>query len=230
VESARVVDTAQYSAARAYQRLYETATIANVSTADLLRPKVDGGRIPNPISPNRIAATKRSIEGTVKDWHGHAGLSLTSAVLTGGKSVEKSAREFGANSTREGVELVGYSGSASIPSPRRSVLPTPRRGRGGCGSIAMVVPIWKDGDLGDPGLRRGPSALPFTWASYSARLRVTAFTVSPTGIRQFCLGHTCDVSAREAPSRVSAEPSHSAPARGGERSSNCVLPFCYPTR
>ena len=99
----RQVDEAQYSAARAYQRLYDCATIGNMSPADLLRPRVDGGKPPDPISAARMAAATRlrSVEGTLKDLHGHAGLSLTRCVLTGGKSVEKTARDFGASSSRE---------------------------------------------------------------------------------------------------------------------------------
>jgi hypothetical protein len=77
MHSRRQVDAAQYSAARAYQQLYERATVGNLSPADLLRPRVDGGRIPEPISAARIAATKRlrSVEGTVKDWHGFCRLT-----------------------------------------------------------------------------------------------------------------------------------------------------------
>jgi hypothetical protein len=99
----RQVDEAQYSAARAYQRLYDCATIGQLSPADLLRPRVDGGRVPDPISAARMAAATRlrSVEGTLKDWHGHAGLSLTRCVLTGGKSVDKAARDFGAGSERD---------------------------------------------------------------------------------------------------------------------------------
>ena len=75
----RQVDEAQYSAARAYQRLYDCATIGNLSPADLLRPRVDGGQAPDPISAARMAAATRlrSVEGTLKDWHGFAGLVLT---------------------------------------------------------------------------------------------------------------------------------------------------------
>jgi hypothetical protein len=100
----RQVDEAQYSAARAYQRLYDCATIGNLSPADLLRPRVDGGKPPDhPISAARMAAATRlrSVEGTLKDWHGHAGLSSTRCVLTGGKSVEKTARDFDASSSRD---------------------------------------------------------------------------------------------------------------------------------
>jgi hypothetical protein len=39
--------------------LHETATIGNLSPADLLRPRVDGGRISDPVSDARIAATRR---------------------------------------------------------------------------------------------------------------------------------------------------------------------------
>src|SRR6516165_1991915 len=99
----RQVDEAQYSAARAYQQLYDRATIGTLSPADPSRIRVDGGKAPDPISAVRMAAATRlrSVEGTLKDWHGHAGLSLTRRVLTGGKSVDKAARDFGANSERE---------------------------------------------------------------------------------------------------------------------------------
>ena len=99
----RQVDEAQYHAARAFQQLYDYATIGGYSVADLLRPKVDGGRIRDPLPPARVAAAKRlrSVEATLKDWHGFAGLSLTRSVLTGGKSVEKTARDLGASSERE---------------------------------------------------------------------------------------------------------------------------------
>ena len=74
-----------------------------MSPADLLRPRVDGGKAPDPISAGRLVAAKRlqQVEGTLKDWHGYAGLSLTRCVLTGGKSVDKAARDFGARSALE---------------------------------------------------------------------------------------------------------------------------------
>jgi hypothetical protein len=99
----RQVEPAQYQAARAYQRLYETATIGNLSPADPARVRVDGGQRPDPISAARMAAAKRlrSVESTLTDWHGFAGLSLTRSVLTGGKSVDKAARDFGARAERE---------------------------------------------------------------------------------------------------------------------------------
>src|SRR6516162_9299288 len=133
----RQVDEAQYSAARAYQRLYDCATIGNLSPADLLRPRVDGGRAPDPISAARMAAATRlrSVEGTLKDWHGHAGLSLTRCVLTGGKSVDKAARDFGASSEREArfwgllfrkcldvlAKALGFASSAKRPTRSRRV-------------------------------------------------------------------------------------------------------------
>ena len=99
----RQVDEAQYHAARAFQQLYDYATIGGYSVADLLRPKVDGGQIRDPLAPARVAAAKRlrSVEATLKDWHGFAGLSLTRAVLTGGQTVEHAARATGARSDRE---------------------------------------------------------------------------------------------------------------------------------
>jgi hypothetical protein len=132
----RQVDEAQYSAARAYQRLYDCATFGNLSPADPSRIRVDGGKAPDPISAARMAAATRlrSVEGTLKDWHGHAGLSLTRCVLTGGKSVEKSARDFGASSSRETrfwgllfrkcldvlAKALGFASSAKRPTrPRR---------------------------------------------------------------------------------------------------------------
>src|SRR6516162_11681686 len=131
----RQVDEAQYSAARAYQRLYDTATIGNLSPADPSRIRVDGGKAPDPISAVRMAAATRlrSVEGTLKDWHGHAGLSLTRRVLTGGKSVDKAARDFGANSEREArfwgllfrkcldvlAKALGFASSAKRPTRQR---------------------------------------------------------------------------------------------------------------
>src|SRR6516164_4159193 len=132
----RQVDEAQYQAARAFQQLYDFATIGGYSVADLLRPKVDGGRIRDPLPPARVAAAKRlrSVESTLKDWHGFAGLSLTRSVLTGGNSVDKAARDFGACSDREArfwgllfrkcldvlARSLGFANSAKRPrQPRR---------------------------------------------------------------------------------------------------------------
>jgi hypothetical protein len=99
----RQVDAAQYDAARAYQQLYDRATIGDYSIADLLRPKVDGGRVRDPITAGRMAAATRlrSVEGTLKNQHGFIGLTLTRAVLIGGKTVEKTARDLGASTERD---------------------------------------------------------------------------------------------------------------------------------
>jgi hypothetical protein len=133
----RQVDEAQYSAARAYQRLYDTATIGNLSPADPSRIRVDGGKAPDPISAARMAAATRlrSVERTLSDWHGFAGLNLTRCVLTGGKSVDKAARDFGASSEREArfwgllfrkcldvlAKALGFASSAKRPTRSRRV-------------------------------------------------------------------------------------------------------------
>jgi len=115
--------------------------------------------------PNaRMAAAKRlrSVEGTLKDWHGQAGLSLTRAVLISGQSVEKSARAFGARSTREVLsrgwlfrkcldvltKALGLANSAQRP--RRLRL-------NGDGAPDLRDPSMHAGagELDDPGLRRG---------------------------------------------------------------------------
>jgi hypothetical protein len=163
----RQVDEAQYSAARVYQRLYDCATIGNLSPADPSRIRVDGGKAPDPISASRMAAATRlrSVEGTLKDWHGHAGLSLTLCVLTGGKSVDKAARDFGASSEREArfwgllfrkcldvlAKALGFANSAQRPT-------LPRRPKGN-GAPDLDDPRMHAGadELGDPQLRRGRS-------------------------------------------------------------------------
>ena len=131
----RQVDAAQYQAARAYQQLYDRATIGNLSPADPSRIRVDGGKAPDPISAARMAAATRlrSVERTLSDWHGFAGLNLTRCVLTGGKSVDKAARDFGANSEREArfwgllfrkcldvlAKALGFASSAKRPTRRQ---------------------------------------------------------------------------------------------------------------
>jgi hypothetical protein len=163
----RQVDEAQYSAARAYQRLYSTATIGNLSPADPARVRVDGGQRPDPISGQRMAAAKRlrSVERTLADWHGFAGLSLTRSVLTGGKSVDKTARDFGALTEREQrfwgllfrkcldvlAKALGFASSAKRP---RQVRPN---GDGGIPDTADASMHAGAGDLADARLRCGRS-------------------------------------------------------------------------
>ena len=133
----RQVDAAQYQAARAYQQLYDRATIGNLSPADPSRIRVDGGKAPDPISAARMAAATRlrSVERTLSDWHGFAGLNLTRCVLTGGKSVDKDARDFGASSEREArfwgllfrkcldvlAKALGFANSAKRPTRPRCI-------------------------------------------------------------------------------------------------------------
>ena len=161
----RQVDEAQYSAARAYQRLYDCATIGNLSPADLPRPRVDGGKPPDPISAARMAAATRlrSVERTLSDWHGYAGLSLMRCVLTGGKSVDKAARDFGAISEREArfwgllfrkcldvlAKALGFASSAKRPT-------RPRRVQYDSAPEASEPSLHADaGDLADVRLRSG---------------------------------------------------------------------------
>jgi hypothetical protein len=161
------IDEAQYQAARAYQQLYDRATIGNLSPADPGRVRVDGGQRPDPVSAARMAAAKRlrSIEHTLADWHGHAGLSLTRMVLTGGKTVEKAARDFGASSDRERrswawlfrkcldvlAKALGFSNSAKR-SPRVRL-----NGDGGIPDTADLGLHADAGDLADARLRSGRS-------------------------------------------------------------------------
>ena len=162
------VDGAQYQAARAYQRLYDCATIGQLSPADLLRPRVDGGRAPDPISAARLAAAKRlrSVERTLTDWHGYAGLSVTRSVLTGGKSVDKTARDFGASSALEKrfwgllfrkcldvlAKALGFSNSARRPRRVQGI-------RNGSAPDASDSSLHADaGDLVDARLRSGRSS------------------------------------------------------------------------
>jgi hypothetical protein len=161
----RQVDAAQYQAARAYQQLYDRATIGNLSPADPSRIRVNGGKAPDPISAARMAAATRlrSVEGTLKDWHGHAGLSLIRCVLTGGKSVDKAARDFGASSEREArfwgllfrkcldvlAKALGFASSAKRPT-------RPRRGQYDSAPDASDHSLHADpGDLADFRLRSG---------------------------------------------------------------------------
>src|SRR5262249_15992033 len=158
------VDDAQYRAARAYQRLYDSATIGNLSPADPARVRVDGRQRPDPISAARMAAAKRlrSVERTLTDWHGHAGLSLTRCVLTGVLTVDKTARDFGARTEHDRrfwgllfrkcldvlAKALGFATTAARPRRRRL-------NGGGIPDIADASMHAGDAELGDPGLRRG---------------------------------------------------------------------------
>jgi hypothetical protein len=161
----RQVDDAQYGAARAFQQLYDRATIGNLSPADPSRVRVDGGRVPDPISAARMAAAKRlrSVEGTLQSEHGFVGLTLTRCVLTGGQTVDKTARDFGARSELERrwwglllhkcldvlAKALGFSNSARRP--RRVRL----NGDGGIPDPEAVYMRASAVDLVDPRLRSG---------------------------------------------------------------------------
>jgi hypothetical protein len=158
--------TAQYQAARAFQRLQETATVGNMSPADPSRVKVDGGRISDPISPARVAAARRlnSVESTLKDEHGFAGLTLTRSVLTDGRSVQKAAREFGARSTleirswcwlfRRCLDVLARALGLSNTT-RRPPQPVQLNGDGGIPDTADASMHADAGDLADARLRQG---------------------------------------------------------------------------
>jgi hypothetical protein len=161
----RQVDAAQYHAARAYQQLYDRATIGALSPADPSRIRVDGGRMPDPISAARMAAATRlrSVESTLQGQHGYIGLTLTRSVLTGGKSIEKSARDFGASSERDVrwwghllrrcldvlAKALGF--ASSTKRPKR-----PRRVQYDSAPDASEPSLYADaGDLSDLRLHRG---------------------------------------------------------------------------
>src|SRR6516164_11418601 len=161
----RQVDAAQYNAARAYQQLYDRATIGTLSPADPSRIRVDGGRTPDPISAARMAAAARlrSVESTLQGQHGYIGLTLTRSVLTGGRSIEKSARDFGASSERDVrwwgnllrrcldvlAKALGFANSAKRPT-------RPRRGQYDSAPEVSEPSLHADaGDLADARLRSG---------------------------------------------------------------------------
>src|SRR6516164_2139350 len=161
----RQVDATQYHDARAYQQLHDRATIGTLSPVDPSQNRVDGGKAPDPISAARMAAATRlrSVEGTLNDWHGHAGLSLTRCVLTGGKSVDKAARDFGAGSEREArfwgllfrkcldvlAKALGFANSAKRPTRQR-------RAQYDSAPDASEPSLHADaGDLADARLRSG---------------------------------------------------------------------------
>ena len=97
------IDTAQYSAARAYQELVDTATIGSIRSVDLSKTKVSGVMASDPLTPGRqrAMARLRVAEQRVANRFGLEGLSVTRAVLSDRLSVEQTARARGASSTRE---------------------------------------------------------------------------------------------------------------------------------
>ena len=103
MHSRHQIDQAQYSAARAYQELVDTATIGAVRSVDLSKTKVSGGQAPEMLTPRRqqAMARLRVAEQRVANRFGLEGLAVTRAVLSDRQSVEQTARSRGASSTRE---------------------------------------------------------------------------------------------------------------------------------
>jgi len=112
-----------------------------------------------------MAAAKRlrQVEGELKDWHGFAGLSVMRAVLTGGKSVDKTARDFGAHSDLDRrwwglllrkclnllAKTLGFTNSAKGPTRLRGV-------QNDSAPDVSDPDLYADaGDLVDARLRRG---------------------------------------------------------------------------
>jgi hypothetical protein len=103
MHSRHQIDQEQYSAARAYQELADTATIGAVRSVDLSKTKVSGVTAPDPLTPGRqrAMAQLRAAEQRVANRFGLEGLSVTRAVLSDRQSVEQTARSRGASSPRE---------------------------------------------------------------------------------------------------------------------------------
>jgi hypothetical protein len=99
MHSRHQIDQAQYSAARAYQELVDTAT----RSVDLSKTKVSGAKAADPLTPGRqrAMARLRIAEQRVANRFGLEGLSVTRAVLSDRQSVEQTARSRGASSPRE---------------------------------------------------------------------------------------------------------------------------------
>jgi hypothetical protein len=97
------IDRAQYLGGRSYQELIEIAQIGAMHSTDWTKTRVDGGRFIEPLTDNqqRAARRLRSVEGAVAHHHGVQGLALTRAVLADRRSIEATARQYGAASDRE---------------------------------------------------------------------------------------------------------------------------------
>jgi hypothetical protein len=162
------LDQAQYQAARAYQALSDRTAFGTLRSGRL-EPRVDCVLRPDPLLEGRATAAKRlrSVEGTLRDYYGAAGLSLTRSVLTDRKSVETAAREHGARTARETkswcwlfrkcldvlAKALGFASSTRRPTPvaRGDKLP-PGEGIPDTRDVSMHA---NASDLADEGLRRG---------------------------------------------------------------------------
>jgi hypothetical protein len=97
------IDRPQYLGGRGYQELVEVAQIGAMRSVDLGKTKVSGGRFSEPLTDGqqRAARRLRGVEGEVVHHHGVEGLALARAVLADRRSVEATARQYGAASDRE---------------------------------------------------------------------------------------------------------------------------------
>jgi hypothetical protein len=97
------IDQPQYLGGRSYQELVEVVQIGSMRSVDLGKTPVSGGRFIEPLTDTRQRAARRlrSVEGAVVHHHGVEGLGLARAVLADRRSVEATARQYGAASNRE---------------------------------------------------------------------------------------------------------------------------------
>jgi hypothetical protein len=103
------IDRSQYLGGRSYQELIEVALIGSMRSVDLGKTRVSGGRFVEPLTDGqqRAARRLRGVEGEVVHRHGIEGLALARAVLADRRSVEATARQYGAASNRE-VRAIGW--------------------------------------------------------------------------------------------------------------------------
>jgi hypothetical protein len=103
-ECSRASDrSTQYLGGRSYQELVEVAQIGAMRSVDLGKTKVSGGRFSEALTDGqqRAARRLRGVEGEVVHRHGVEGLALAREVLADRRSVEATARQYGAASDRE---------------------------------------------------------------------------------------------------------------------------------
>ncbi len=104
LHSHRQIDEAQYSAGRAFQHDWEVAE-RGARAIDPTRERVDGGRLPEPLSDAQGRARKRLIE--IERVLGRTMHRVTHAVLVDGMSMETMAQRL---FNREGEVVVKYYG------------------------------------------------------------------------------------------------------------------------
>lgn len=104
LHSRRQIDEAQYRAGRAFQHDWEVAE-RGARAIDPTRERVDGGRLPEPLSDAQGRARKRLIE--IERVLGRTMHRVTHAVLVDGMSMETMAQRL---FNREGEVVVKYYG------------------------------------------------------------------------------------------------------------------------